>query len=301
MRSSAAPLSALLLIVTASLPAAAGAAPPAPGETQAGAAPTFRLISYNIRLDHPSDDPPWPVRAPHLAAQVAFLDADVIGLQEAQPHMVTALAAAWAGHDHYGVGRDDGAAVGETTTVFWRRDRFEVLARETAWCSPTPDRPSLGWDAAYPRTVTRVVLRDRRSGTVLDVRNAHLDHVGVEARARCAAWIAAQPAAVVDGRPALRIVMGDLNTGPDSEPYRTLAGAGLTDARQAAPVRFGPEGTFNGFDGTRGPGLAPIDHIFTGPGLQPIRSAVLTDTIGGKVIADHYPVVVDVIAAAPGS
>ncbi|HEV7353287.1 MAG TPA: endonuclease/exonuclease/phosphatase family protein [Brevundimonas sp.] len=294
MRPSPALMCALALSLGIALSAAAGDPPPA--LAVADAPPTFRLVSYNIRYDNPADDPPWPVRAPHLAAQTAFLDADVIGLQEALPPMVATLAAAWGGHDHYGVGRDDGAGAGETTTIFWRRDRFEVLARETAWCSPTPDRPSPGWDAALPRTVTRVVLRDRRSRTVLDVRNAHFDHVGVEARARCAAWIAAQPAAVVDGRPALRIVMGDLNTGPDSDPYRTLIAAGLSDARQAAPVRFGPEGTFNGFDATRGPGLAPIDHIFTGPGLQPIRSAVLTDTIGGKVISDHYPVVVDVAA-----
>ena len=294
------PSSALLVAAFLAL-AAAPAAARAQAPTEGAAPAPVRLVSYNIRYDNPSDDPPWPVRAPHLAAQVAFLDADIVGLQEALPHMVDALAAAWTGHDHYGVGRDDGAAAGETTTLFWRRDRFEVLVRETAWCSPTPDRPSRGWDAALPRTVTRVVLRDRRDGTVLDVRNAHFDHVGVEARARCAEWIAAQPAFEHAGRAARRIVMGDFNTGPESAPYRTLIAAGLSDARQAAPVRFGPEGTFNAFDARRGPDEAPIDHVFTGPDLTPVRSAVLTDTIGGKVISDHYPVVVDVVAAPPGS
>jgi len=171
-------------LALAALCLAAVAGPSAAGEPGA-----FRAMSYNIRVDVPSDNPTWAERRPHMAAQIAFVDPDILGVQEAQPHMVDYLAERLPEYDRYGVGRDDGR-VGESATLFWKRDRFEPLQTRTFWCSPTPEVPSKGWDAAYPRTVTRVVLRDRRDGRLLDVRNTHFDHVGAVARERCAALVA---------------------------------------------------------------------------------------------------------------
>jgi endonuclease/exonuclease/phosphatase family metal-dependent hydrolase len=266
------------------------------GPALAQAPDPVRAVTYNVRYDAAADDPGWTVRRPHLVAQLVFLDADLIGVQEALPHQVVHMAEGLPGHDHYGVGRDDGADAGETTTLFWRRDRFEALSRETFWCSPTPDRPSKGWDAALPRTITRVVLRDRLDGEVWDVRNTHFDHVGQEARLRCAEQIAS-----LEPAPGARlIVMGDFNTGPETDPYRALIASGLSDARVVSPAAFGPTGTYNAFDATRGQGAPAIDHIFVGPGLSVLRVGVLTDTIGGKAISDHFPVAADVWATAAG-
>lgn len=264
-----------------------------PLQAASAQAPAFRVVSYNIRYDAPQDDPNWAFRAPRLTDQLAFLDADVIGLQEALAHQADQVAGALPDYDRYGVGRDDGALGGETTTVLWRRDRFEVLARDTRWCSPTPERPSRGWDADLPRTVTRVVLRDRASGVVLDVRNTHFDHIGAEARLQCARQIADMAPALPDARV---VVMGDLNTGPDTAPHQALVAAGLEDARSVSPVVFGPSGTANGFDIRRGEGEAPIDHILVGTGWRVSRFATLTDSIAGRVISDHYPVVADIVA-----
>lgn len=261
----------------------------------AGDDPAVRVMSYNIRFDGASDNPSWSERSPHMARQIAFFDPDLLGLQEALPHQVDYLVAELPAYDHYGVGRDDGAGAGETTTLFWRRDRYERLSAETQWCSPTPDRPSKGWDAALPRTITRVVLRDRRDGRVLDVRNTHFDHVGVTAREECATQVAGLAAAVIDGATARIVLMGDFNTGPDTEAYRRIVAAGLRDARAASPVTFGPAGTFNGFDIARDNGGVAIDHVFIGPGLAVERFAVPTDSFGGRVISDHFPVVADLV------
>lgn len=262
------------------------------GPVAAGEPGSFRAMSYNIRVDVPSDDPTWVERRPHMAAQIAFVDPDLLGVQEAQPHMVEYLAERLPGYDRYGVGRDDGR-VGESATLFWKRDRFEPLRTETFWCSPTPDVPSKGWDAAYPRTVTRVVLRDRRDGRLLDVRNTHFDHVGEVARERCAELVAAMDLAQVDGVPAEVVMMGDFNTGPGTPPYERIVASGLTDARTVSPVVFGPAGTFNAFDIARDNDAVAIDHVFIGPGLAVERFGVLTDSFAGRVISDHFPVVVD--------
>lgn len=259
----------------------------------------FRAMSYNIRLDVASDNPAWPERRPHLINQVRFLDPDLLGVQEALPSMVANLAASLPGHAHYGVGRDDGLAAGETTTLFWRKARFERLHAETLWCSPTPDRPSRGWDAALPRTITRVVLRDLADGRLLDVRNTHFDHVGVQAREQCALYVANISPAVVGGETARVLLMGDFNVGPQSRAYETIIASGLRDARTVSPVVFGPTGTFNRFDISNDNEGIAIDHVFIGPGLSVLRFAVLTDSFGGKVISDHFPLVVDLVRTSP--
>ena len=263
--------------------------------TQATDAPhTVRLMSYNIRYDAPDDTPHWTQRRPHMARQIAFFDPDILGVQEALLPMVAYLAEQAPAYDHYGVGRDDGAQAGETTTLFWRRARFETISTQTLWCSTTPDRPSKGWDAALPRTVTRVVLRDRADGRLLDVRNAHFDHVGVIARERCAALAADLAPASAEGVTAAVVLMGDFNTGPDSAPYRRILASGLRDARAISPVVFGPAGTYNAFDIAKDNEGIAIDHIFVGPGLSVERYGVPTDSFGGQVISDHFPVVIDV-------
>jgi endonuclease/exonuclease/phosphatase family metal-dependent hydrolase len=242
------------------------------------------LMSYNIRYDNPDDAPPWTERRPHMAAQIAFNDPDIFGVQEALLPMVGYLAQTLQVYDHYGVGRDDGADQGETTTLFYRRARFERLSTQTLWCSKTPDRPSKDTDADLPRTFTRLILRDRISGKVLDIRNAHFDHKGAQARENCAHQIMA----LAPAPDAFLIVMGDFNTGPDSAPYRILNASPLSDARTLSPIVFGPSGTFNGFDIRRTDGEA-IDHIFVDRRLRVTRFGTLTDSFEGKVISDHFP------------
>lgn len=257
--------------------------------------PGFRVMTYNIRVDVPTDNPSWPERRPHMADQIAFYDPDILGVQEAHSAMVEWLAARLPGYDGYGLGRDDGGPVGETTTLFWKRERYDRISADTFWCSPTPEVPSKGWDAAYPRTVTRVVLRDRRDGSLLDVRNTHFDHVGEQAREQCAILVSGLTTAVAAGETARVVLMGDFNAGPGTAPYERLVASGLRDVRAISPIDFGPAGTFNAFDIAADNDGVAIDHVFVGPGLRVERTAVPTDSFGGRVISDHFPVVADLV------
>ena len=273
-------LALALTVATAALPAAARAAPP-----------SLWVMSYNIRYDNPDDRPDWRARRGPMARQIAFFAPDILGLQEALWPMVADLAEALPDYAHYGVGRDDGGPRGESTTIFYRAARFERLLAQTQWCSPTPNRPGKAYDAALPRTYTRLVLRDRASGALIDVRNAHLDHVGAVSRKRCAEQIRDQ----APWLGARLVVLGDFNSKPGEEPYLALTDktTPLKDARLASPVVFGPEGTFNDF----APGTAPsgpIDHIFVDRALAVRRFATLTDTDNGLAISDHFPVIAEI-------
>ncbi|HTM80769.1 endonuclease/exonuclease/phosphatase family protein [Asticcacaulis sp.] len=256
------------------------------------AGPTVRLMSYNVRVDVSSDNPRWAERRDPMAKQIAFTAPDIFGVQEAAQTAVADLADRLPGYDHYGLGRDDGKN-GETTALFYSRERFERLEASTQWCSKTPGAPGKDADAAYPRTITRLVLRDKLSGRLLDVRNTHFDNVGVVARENCARQLEAIPRY----KEAVVMVMGDFNTGVDSTPYRILSseeGLNLKDARIGAAIDFGPAGTFNDFKIAQTNGEA-IDHIFVDRALTVSRFAVLTDSFDGRVISDHFPIVADVV------
>lgn len=259
-------------------------------------APSLWVMSYNIRYDNPDDRPDWRARRGPMARQIGFFAPDILGVQEALPPMVADLSAALPGYDHYGVGRDDGDKVGETTTIFYRSARFERLSAETRWCSPTPEKPGKAYDAALPRTYARVVLRDRASGALLDVRNAHLDHVGAESRRLCARQIRDQAA-----WPGARlIVLGDFNSAPGDPPHNALTSGdnGLQDARAVSPVVFGPAGTFNDFS-PGAPPTGPIDYVFVDRAVQVLRFATLTDTDNGQAISDHFPVIAELALPRP--
>lgn len=256
------------------------------------AGPVVRLMSYNIRVDVSSDNPRWAERREPMAKQIAFTAPDIFGVQEAAQNAVADLAQRLPGYDHYGLGRDDGKT-GETTALFYDRDRFERIEASTQWCSTTPDVPGKDADAAYPRTITRLILRDKLSGKLLDVRNTHFDNIGVVARENCARQLEAIPRY----RDAAVMIMGDFNTGTDSAPYHILTadgGLNLKDARIGTAIDFGPEGTFNDFNIAQTDGEA-IDHIFIDRNLPVSRYGVLTDSFGGRVISDHFPIVADVV------
>ncbi len=266
-----------------------------PAQSKPAKPEPIRVMSYNIRIDVESDVPRWAERKAPMVSQIAFLAPDILGVQEAQQTAVADLAAQLPGYSHYGLGRDDGK-LGETTTLFWRTDRFEVLQQMTQWCSRTPQTPGKDYDAAYPRTITRVILREKATRRLLDVRNTHFDHVGAVAREKCAEQIEATPV----WPNAAIVVLGDFNSGPDSAPYRVLTddnGLRLADARKLATVDFGPRGTFNSFDITKS-GDA-IDHVFVSRDTRVIRYGVLTDSFDGKVISDHFPIMTDLALPTP--
>ena len=257
---------------------------------------SVRVMTYNIRLDLPSDGPNgWVHRAPNVAALVTRETPDIFGMQEVLVNQKRDLAAALPAYRMVGVGRDDGRNKGEFSPLAWRHERFDLVRSGTFWLSPTPEIPGKGWDAAYPRIATWAVLRERRSRRLLRVLNTHFDHAGEMARRNSAAMLAKWVSEGPD-RALPTIVLGDFNADPSSEPYRRIAedhAAGLRDARVISQTRpYGPAGTYTGFDITEA-AASPIDHIFVTASIDVAAYAVITQHWGGRLPSDHYPVIAD--------
>ncbi len=257
-------------------------------------AQSLTVMTYNIRFDNPSDAPNhWGNRKADLALQIRFYQPDVLGIQEGLHHQVTYLDSVLQDYTYVGVGRDDGKTEGEYTALFFRTDRFSLVESSTFWLSPTPNRPSVGWDAALERICTAALLKST-DGRHLWVLNAHFDHVGEEARRESSLLVLEQLALRNEnlGHPAL--VMGDFNALPQSDPVRMFSKVLVDTYDETELSPFGPLGTFNAFRPEEAPFLRRIDYIFCTPGdFRVEKYAVLTDTKDGRFYSDHFPVLAE--------
>lgn len=255
-----------------------------------------KVISLNARYDNPADAPhDWQSRRPIIAATVLDSSADIVGFQEVLKNQLKDLDSLLPGFSFVSAGRDDGKEKGEACPVFYRSDRFEALASGTVWLSETPqDTGSMGWDAALPRIVTWVKLKDLKAGSgpghhVFYFLNTHFDHVGDTARLESARLIRGFIREKTEGLPV--IVTGDFNCGPDDLPYAALTAPGegipfLADACLASGSAGEP--SFNGFGN---PGDQRIDFIFTTGEWEVLGYAMPKTIRDGIFISDHYPVI----------
>ena len=253
-----------------------------------------RMLSYNIRYASPGDGPDrWQHRADAVAAVIG--GADIAGLQEVTWPQLQDLRERLGEFDWYGAGRKDGQTEGELSPVLYRRDRFERLDQGTFWLSDSPEAVgSRGWDAALPRVLSWVRLRDRQSGRMFVAASTHFDHRGQQARLESARLVRERLQMLGAETPV--VLMGDFNCPPESEPYRVLtqeSGPGERSFRDARLVTEaepeGPQSTWNGFEQIR-PGRI-IDHVFV-TGQVDVKRFEIGDpkTEAGRFASDHLPV-----------
>jgi len=249
----------------------------------------FSVMTYNIRFDNPQDgENRWDNRKDDLLAQIRSHDPDILGIQEGLLHQVAFLEKGLPAHTRIGLGREDGADKGEFAAVYIRNDRFEILDKGTFWLSETPEKVSVGWDAALERVCTWTHLQDKLTGKELWVYNAHFDHRGEQARLKSARLILKKIEEHTAGADQAIIVMGDLNAVPDSPVLKTLL-TPLEDTHARAPRSSGPEGTWNGFDPNAEVGRR-IDYVLFSPQLSSEEYAVPAPIVDGRYLSDHFPV-----------
>lgn len=249
----------------------------------------MHILSYNIRFDNSGDAPQtWRNRLPLIIDQIETFNADIFGCQEALFNQVRDLELAFTAYHRVGVGRDDGLNAGEFSPIFINTKRFKILDEGFFWLSESPDKVSVGWDAAMERIATWVLIRDLSSEDSCLVLNTHFDHVGKVARLESIKLINSFISNVRFAN-IEKIVMGDLNTAPDQEPYQWFIKESLlVDTYEAAKVRRGPVGTFNAFNYEH---ISPrIDYVFVSPGFKVISYNVIQSMISGIIPSDHWPV-----------
>ncbi|MBO4427902.1 MAG: endonuclease/exonuclease/phosphatase family protein [Bacteroidales bacterium] len=242
------------------------------------------VMSYNVRNSSAQDgDNAWEMRRSATPAMLRDVKPDVFGVQEALPDQEAYILEKCPEYKCYGIGRNDGVE-GERMDVFYNTKRLALMAYGTWWLSETPDVPSTGWDAKYPRTATWVLLKDLKYRKPFYLVNTHLDHKGVNARRNGLAMVVNKIREMNPDVPL--ILMGDFNVEPGDSCLVDVDSL-LLSARVCAK-HSDDTPSFNGF---RGPEKT-IDYIYFSGFKGADDFAVVTKEYDGKpFISDHYPIV----------
>lgn len=252
------------------------------------------LLTYNIRLDTDSDgENAWKYRKDFLCSQIQFYEPDIFGIQEALPSQVAFMAEYFAQYEYIGVGRDANNQ-GESSNIFYKKDRFCLIKSNTFWLSETPDKVSKGWDAAINRVCTYGLFYDSLIDVHFLVFNTHFDHIGEIARAKSIHLILNKIEELNQNKYPV-FFMGDFNLLDNSPVIESLNNL-MDDSRYITKNKpFGPKGTFNGFQHNMAI-TNRIDYIFLSKNnpYTVNKYAVLSDHVDIKYPSDHLPVYIEV-------
>ena len=260
----------------------------------------IKVMTFNIRYGLADDGlNSWQYRNSDIVNLIKYHGPGIVGLQEALGFQLAYLDRTLENYSWFGAAREDGKRKGEYTAIIYDSVRFKMVHNSTFWLSKTPDKPSLGWDAAFTRTATWAEFRDKKLGTTFFYFNTHFDHKGKIARLESARLLKQRISDIVKGRHI--ILAGDFNCEPDDAPYKHLTDINnkksivLYDTGLISETgHYGPVSTFTGFNIVAEPS-EPIDFIFVGDKITVKKHATLSDSFDGRLPSDHYPVLVELL------
>lgn len=253
----------------------------------------MKVATFNLRLNTSYDSAnAWPNRKEMVKDLIRYHQFDVFGVQEAlidQMHDLETMGA----YAHAGVGRNDGKEAGEFSAIFYSKAKYELVKSGNFWLSPTPEKPSKGWDAAYIRICTWARLIEKTTGKEFYFFNTHFDNEGVLARENAAKMILEKIHQLSDRNTPV-IITGDFNSSPETSAYATIVKQ-FRDAKLVSQTPpYGPDSTFQDFkyhNWTKVVTEGRIDFVFVNENIEVLNYAVLTDSRDLRFPSDHFPVV----------
>jgi endonuclease/exonuclease/phosphatase family metal-dependent hydrolase len=256
------------------------------------------VMSFNLRTVFGDDGVnAWGNRKDLAVRIVRDASPDILGTQETMMLHVDVLAEALPGFEHVGRTRTD-SIWDEACTIWFRRERFDLVDSGTFWLSETPEVSGSTFTAnqLYPRIVTWVRLRDRASDRELAAFNTHWGYEQFDdIQPRSAALTLARMAGIAQGLPA--VLSGDFNCGPGQAGWEILVGGQAYQGVAGdlvdpwVELELPAQGTVHGFTGTTAG--KRIDNVFHTPDVQATAARIVTDHDDEIYPSDHFPVVVE--------
>lgn len=253
----------------------------------------FKVMTFNIRLSLDSDkENAWTKRKDDAMGLMAYYHPDIMGVQEALPQQMRDIKAKLTNYDYIGVGRDDGKDAGEYSAIFYDKNRLKVLESGTFWLSETPDVPSKGWDAAYPRICTYGLFKDSKTGKKFWALNLHFDHVGNVARVKSSQMIL-ERIKKMNPKSYPLVLTGDFNLTEDTEPIQIMSKSLDDSFYHSKTPHYGPKATWQAFD-INTIAKDRIDYIFV-KGFTVLSNRTINDRRSNNLYpSDHFPVLAEI-------
>ena len=247
----------------------------------------LKVMSYNIRYGSAEDGTnSWKYRWPATIEMLNDVQPDVFGVKEALDFQLTHVSEMARNYKNVGVGREDGKHDGEHMAIFWNKKTVKMLKWGTFWLSETPEKPSMGWDAACFRTATWALMKDKKTGKKFYFVNTHLDHVGKEAR-KLGLKLIVDRIDDINPEKYPMVLTGDFNVRPDN-PCLVDLDKIMTSTRKIAK-KTDSKGTFNGWRKDREGGV--IDYIYVSGFGEVVEYETITKKYADRsFISDHYPI-----------
>ncbi|MBR2877253.1 MAG: endonuclease/exonuclease/phosphatase family protein, partial [Clostridia bacterium] len=238
----------------------------------------------------------WEERTEAVTDLILDSSADSIGLQEATPYWMEVLHNSLGSlYDYVGVGSNSASGYtdnddynDEFTAIFYLKNKYSVADSGYFWLSQTPEKSSYGWNSAYKRICTWVVLENKKTKKKYVHINAHFDNASSEARRNSIPMILEKVKAFKD----LPVVFtGDLNFIETSRGYADITADVLRDVKYSAKDTMSHQ-TFNGADAKSFKDYI-LDYALINNKFAAKSYKVITKKRNGGYISDHYPVTVN--------
>lgn len=269
----------------------------------------IRLVSYNMLFDitDSKQEPEnrWPSRWPRLIQLIEWIQPDILCTQELhQNQLDNILPKLKEIFTFYG---EQNKEKGEIDGIFFRTDRFDLISSHT-WILDSDFPMSL------PHTLTKIELRDRKTGIQFAVFNTHMPWFSVDQREHSAKII--QKYVEETSKKMPTFLTGDFNTLPHrldmpTLPFydgdyilKILTKDSLRDTAHLAVLgHLGPIASFTDepatnsvapFKGKGTPGVL-LDHIFSNEKSLILIHAIEPARINGHFPSDHMPLIVDFV------
>jgi endonuclease/exonuclease/phosphatase family metal-dependent hydrolase len=240
----------------------------------------------------------WESRAPLQVRTIARYQPDLIGFQEMEPVKLATYRTELTAYEALQPAHPD-----ELPSIFWLRDRWELVESGQFWLSDTPDVRGADWDASDPLPVEWVRLRIRGSDIeILHINTQFEDGPWGERSRRASSRLLIERAAALRFSCSAPVILtGDFNCNPWTEPYRLFIEAGFVDTYRAAGHADSVDSsTFHGLQGQEYFALEwgdelfwRVDWILTGNSsttrLQTVSCTIVRDAAPPVYPSDHYP------------
>ena len=137
----------------------------------------LKVMSFNVQTEN-GTQVDFDLRAEMLRDLMDELQPDSIGMQEVTTGWIYRMDTFAFNQSYAGVG-EGRTPGGEASSIYYRKDKFDLVNSGTFWLSETPDVSGSSLpNANYPRICTWAHLRDKVTGFEYIHLNTHLDHNG---------------------------------------------------------------------------------------------------------------------------
>ena len=251
----------------------------------------IKVMSYNIRyLNNKDGENHWDNRKHASITMIREEQPTVFGTQEGVWEQMSYFVDNLPEYGHIGIGQDDGKLEGEIMSIFYHKDKVELLDGGIFWLSETPDTPSIGWGASQHRSCTWTKMRDKKSGKEFFYLNTHLDHRSWPAREESVKLILARIEELTGGSDIPVFITADWNAVSTHAIFTPMQDV-MLDAREVAPITD-RRATYNAWKrGDENNENRIIDHIFFRNAEAETFEVLMDKDYGWDLISDHYPVV----------